>query len=189
MFLIALAFDFHRISQPSIWFDEAYSIEISRQPLLHLWSLIFGPEPNMELYYLFLHFWLHITASIGLRATEIVVRTPSAVFSALSTVVIFILAKRFLGLFTAILGSALYLLSNETLVYAQQTRSYALQVLLISITWYALFAAMTNDKQQKIWWILYLIAASLSVYAQLFSVLVLLSQGIAVLGILVFPNV
>lgn len=147
--MIALAFDFHRLSQPSIWFDEAYSIEISRQPLPHLWSLIFGPEPNMELYYLFLHFWLHITASIGLRATEIVVRTPSAVFSALSTVVIFILAKRFLGLFTAILGSALYLLSNETLVYAQQTMSYALQVLLISITYYAFFADMTNDKQQK----------------------------------------
>ena len=188
LFLIALVFDFHRIAQPSIWFDEAFSIELARQPLPHLWSLIFGPEPNVELYYLFLHFWLALTSSIGLRATEIVVRSPSAVFAALSTIVVFAFARRFLGIFTAILGSTLYLLSNETLVYAQQARPYALQLLLISIAWYALFTALIGDKQQKRWWIIYIIASALSVYAHLFSFLVLLSQGIAVLGILLLPN-
>jgi mannosyltransferase len=189
LFFIALAFDFHRIAQPSIWFDEAFSIELARQPLPRLWSLIFGPEPNMELYYLFLHLWLNITSSIGLRATEIVVRSPSAVFSALSTIVVFAIARRFLGTFTAILGSTLYLLSNETLVYAQQARSYALQVLFITIAWHALLMALTSDNQQRRCWIIYVIASALSVYAQLFSFFVLLSQGFAILGILSFPNI
>jgi uncharacterized membrane protein len=188
IFLIALTLDFYRISQPSIWFDEAFSVELARQPLPHLWYLIFGPEPSMELYYLFLHFWITIASSLGFHATEIVVRAPSAIFSVLSAIVLFALARRFLGTFTALVGTILYILSNETLVYAQQARGYTMQVLLLCLAWYALLIALTNEKQQKRWWVIYVISASLSMYAQLFSILVLLSQGIAVLGILVFPH-
>src|SRR5256886_5982765 len=96
--VIALGFNLYRLGDPSIWYDEAFSVELARQPLPLLWHIIWGPEPNMELYYLFLHFWLGFTGFLGLHPTEFVVRFPSAVFAALSSVMVFLLGRRFLGI-------------------------------------------------------------------------------------------
>src|SRR5436309_10978752 len=84
---VALGFDLYRLGNPSIWFDEAFSVELARQPLPLLWHILFGLEPNMELYYLLLHGWLAVTGMLGQHSTEFVVRLPSAIFGALSTVV------------------------------------------------------------------------------------------------------
>src|SRR5450755_2151645 len=72
LLVVALGFDLYRLGAPSIWYDEAFSVELARLPLPMLWHIISGPEPNMELYYLFLHFWLSLTAALGLHATEFV---------------------------------------------------------------------------------------------------------------------
>src|SRR5436309_3298420 len=105
--VIALSFDLYRLGTPSIWFDEAFSVELARQPLPLLWHIIWGPEPNMELYYLFLHFWLGLTGFFGLHATEFIVRLPSAVFAALSSVMVFLLGRRFLGITAGIIAAGL----------------------------------------------------------------------------------
>lgn len=144
---IALAFNLYRLGAPSIWFDEAFSVELARQPLPLLWHIIFGLEPNMELYYLFLHFWLGLTSFFGLHPTEFVVRLPSAIFAALSAGVVFLWGRRFLNTTAGVLGAALYLLNYLQLIYAQQTRAYSLQLLLTCIAWYALFAALSGTKQ------------------------------------------
>jgi 4-amino-4-deoxy-L-arabinose transferase-like glycosyltransferase len=189
LFLVALGCNFYRLGTPSIWFDEAFSVELARQPLPLLWHVIFGPEPNMELYYLFLHFWLGFTALFGLNPTEFVVRFPSAIFATLSTVVLFILGRRFLGIIAASLGTLLYLLNYLQLTYAQQTRSYALQLLLLCAAWYAFFAVMHTEKNAIRWWICYCVAMILAVYAHLFSGLILLAQVVAFAGLLLLPNV
>jgi mannosyltransferase len=188
VFAAALCFNFYRLGTPSVWYDEAFSVELARQPLPLLWHIIFGPEPNMELYYLLLHYWLIFTSLLGLHATEFVVRFPSAIFAAFSSLVVFAIGRRFLGIFTGTLGATLYLLNGLQLTYAQQTRSYALQLLLICIAYYALFTALNSEKHVRSWWILYVVAWALAVYAHLFSLLILLSQLIAVGGILLVPN-
>src|ERR1700726_3424816 len=58
---VASGFDLYRLGNPSIWYDEAFSVELARLPLPQLWHIIWGAEPNMELYFLFLHFWLGLT--------------------------------------------------------------------------------------------------------------------------------
>jgi 4-amino-4-deoxy-L-arabinose transferase-like glycosyltransferase len=188
LFVAALGFNFYRLGVPSIWFDEAFTVELARRPLPLLWHIIFGPEPNMELYYLFLHYWLILTSLLGLHATEFVVRFPSAIFAAFSTLVVFAIGRRFLDTLTGTLGAALYLLNGLQLTYAQQTRSYAMQLLLICITYYALFAILDGERQARRWWIIYVVTWTLAVYAQLFSLLILLSQLIAVGGILLLAN-
>lgn len=201
LFSAALFLNLRHLSTPSIWFDEAFSVELARQPLPLLWHIIFGPEPNMELYYLFLHFWLGLTQSLGLLPTEFVVRFPSTIFAALSTVVVFWLGKHSINLFAGVLASALYMLNYLQLVYAQQTRSYSLQLLFICIAWYALFNALLSPRREnkahssmhitkgRAWWIVYVLAMALAVYAHLFSLLILLSQGTAVVLLLLIPNV
>jgi 4-amino-4-deoxy-L-arabinose transferase-like glycosyltransferase len=151
-------------------------------------QIIFATQPNMALYYIFLHFWLSLTSIPGLNPTEIVVRFPSAVFAALSSIAIFLLGKRFLGFLAGLVAAGLYLLNDLQLVYAQQTRSYALQLLLICIAWYALFAALTVKTHQKRWWLCYGIVTVLAIYTHLFSLLILAAQVIAFTGLLLLPG-
>lgn len=186
--LVALGFDLYRLGNPSIWFDEAWSVELSRLPFPLLWHLISGPEPNMELYYVFLHVWLGFTGMLGLNPTEFVVRLPSAVFAALSAVMVFQLGKRYINLTVGIVGAILYLLNDLQLVYAQQTRSYSMQLLLICIAWYALFAILTTDTKQKRWWVVFVITITLADYAQFFSLLILLAQLAAIACLLILPG-
>src|SRR6266849_7400948 len=181
----ALGFNLSRLGSPSIWFDESFSVELARQPLPLIWHIIWGPEPNMELYYLLLHFWLGFTGFLGLHPTEFVVRFPSAICAALSSVMVFLLGRRFLGITAGIVGAGLYLLNDLQLLYAQQTRSYSLQLLLICIAWYALFIALTQERHQKRWWACFIVATTLAVYAHLFSVLILLAQLVTFGGLLV----
>jgi uncharacterized membrane protein len=180
LFIVAMCFNLYHLGTPSIWFDEAFSVELARQPLPLLWHIIFGPEPNMELYYLFLHFWLNLTASLGLHATEFVVRFPSAIFAALSTVVVFLLGQRFIGTIAGFVAASLYLLNDLQLIYAQQTRAYSLQLLLICIAWYALLSAFNGKPQRGRWWICYSVATTLAIYTHLFSMLILLAQLCAI---------
>jgi len=176
LFTLALGFNLYRLGTPSIWFDEAFSVELARQPLPLLWHIIFGLEPNMELYYLLLHGWLVVTGMLGQHSTEFVVRLPSAIFAALSTVVVFLLGRRFLTMPAGLVAAGLYLLNDLQLVYAQQARSYSLQLLLTCIAWYAFFAAITGESYAKRWWMCYIGATTLAVYTHLFSLFILLAQ-------------
>ena len=185
---LALVFNLYRLGMPSIWFDEAFSVELARQPLPLLWHIIFGPEPNMELYYLLLHGWLALTAILGLHPTEFVVRLPSALFAALSTVIVFQLGNRFAGRFVGSLAACLYLLNDLQLLYAQQARSYSLQLLLMCLAWYALFAATLEEARQRRWWVCFVLATTLAIYAQLFTLFLLLAQLITFALWLLLPN-
>ena len=186
--VIALGFDLYRLGTPSIWFDEAFSVELARQPLPLLWHIIWGPEPNMELYYLFLHFWLGFTSFLGLHPTEFVVRFPSAIFAALSSVMVFLLGRRFLGTTVGLVGAGLYILNSLQLTYAQQTRAYSLQLLLICIAWYALFTLLSQSSHHKRWWICYVAVTTLAIYSHLFTLAILLAQLTAFVGLLIIPS-
>ena len=135
-----------------------------------------------------MHFWLSFNASLGLHATEFVVRFPSTVFAALSTVVVFLLGQRFISTTAGVVGAGLYLLNDLQLVYAQQTRAYSLQLLLICVAWYALLAAFNCTSHPRRWWACYIIATTLAIYTHLFSVLILLSQLCAVGLFLLLPG-
>jgi len=201
---VALAFNLYRLGGPSLWFDEILSVERARQSLPVLWHIIFSTQQNMALYYLLLHFWLSFTTLLGLHPTEFVVRFPSAFFAALGSMTVFLLGRRFMGIIGSTIAAGLYLLDMLQLVYAQEARSYSLQLLLICAGWYALFAALglgagpgslnTEEQASKItvhssaigqyrWWACYVVAMTLAIYAQLFSVLILFAQ-VLTMGVL-----
>jgi uncharacterized membrane protein len=201
---VALAFNLYRLGGPSLWFDEILSAERARQSLPVLWHIIFSTQQNMALYYLFLHFWLSFTTLLGLHSTEFVVRFPSAIFAALGSMMVFLLGRRFMGIIGSTIAAGLYLLDMLQLVYAQEARSYSLQLLLLCAGWYALFAALrlgtdagSLDTEGQAseravhgrsaglyrWWACYVIAMALAIYAHLFSVLILCAQ-ILTMGVL-----
>jgi uncharacterized membrane protein len=188
--VLALIVNLYRLGVPGIWFDEAFSVQLARQPLPLLLHIIFGPEPNMELYYILLHFWISLNIWLGNPITEFIVRFPSAIFATLGVLTVFLLGKRFFGLGCGLFGAFLFLLNIHQVTYAQQARAYSLQILLLCISWYALFAVFAADKEKPVWrwWLVYTLAMVLAIYAQLFSLLVLFAQIMAVAGIALLPN-
>jgi uncharacterized membrane protein len=185
---IALAFNFYHSGTLSMWFDEILSVERGRQSLPVLLQIIMNSQPNMAFYYILMHFWLGLTALLGWNPTEIVVRSPSAVFAAASSVMVFLLGRRFLGIVPGLVAAGLYLLNGLQLTYAQDTRSYALQLLLICFAWYALFTIMTTDAHQKRWWLYFGLAMVLAIYSQLFSFLILAAQTTTFVALLLIPG-
>lgn len=185
---VALGLNFYRLGDPSLWFDEILSVTRALQPLPVVWKIVWTTQPNMALYYLLLHFWLDITNKFGFAPTETVVRFPSAICAALSALVVFQLGRRYLSLSAALLAFGLYVVNALQLTYAQETRSYGLQLLLLCLAWYALLNVLTQETLSWRWLVVYGITATLSVYAQIFSLLVLLSQAIAVICLLVLPT-
>jgi uncharacterized membrane protein len=192
--LVALGFNLFALGAPSVWMDEAFSVQLARQPLpVLVGAFTGGGEPNMVLYHLILHGWLRLGALVGLPATETFVRLPSALFAALSSVAVFLLGRRFLGKTMALVGAALYALSGWQLTYAQQTRSYALQLLLVTLSWYALLAALDGKegmvgRRRWWWWVAYVAATALAVYAHAFSVLIFLAQIVAFGALCLLPG-
>src|SRR5579859_1400288 len=169
VFVGALALDMWRLAGASLWFDETYSIGLASQPIHVMWLYIWSREPNMQLYYLALHLWLSLTTKLGIHPTEVIVRFPSVVFAALSSVVVYLLGRRFLSQTAGILSVILYSLSYFVLMIAQQTRSYSMEMLFIIAAWYALFGALSEEGDTRWWWGLYTILTTLALYAHLFS--------------------
>lgn len=186
--VIALALNIYRLGEPSVWFDEVLSIERARQPLPVLWQIIFSTQPNMALYYIALHFWLSFTHLFGIQSTEFVVRFPSAIFAVLGSVLLFILGTRFLGKSAGLIATILYMLNIEQLTYAQDTRSYSMELLLVSITWYALFAILSGTTRPKRWWVVFSLTSVLAVYTHVFSGLIFCTQALVFVCLLILPT-
>lgn len=191
LFLIAMSFNLYRIGAPSIWFDEALSVNRAQQSLPVLFKIVSVTQPNMALYYFILHFWLSFMSLFGVHATEAVVRFPSALFSAIDTLILYFLARRFFGSIVAIFAALFYALNTLQLTYAQETRAYTLQLLFLSLSWYALIVLYSNDlsrKRARNWWICFVLSSTLAMYTQLFTELVLATQALAIVLLFFIPN-
>jgi mannosyltransferase len=179
---------FHRINF-SAWFDETYSFGMATQPLhtmLTRWT--WGSESNMVLYYLLLKAWLGLTGLFGIAPNEIILRMPSALAAIGAAVMVYLIGKRLFGPIAGLVAAGLFLMNFLQMILAQMARSYSLELLLLGISWYALFAALDQRGSARRWWIVFIVSSVLSVYAALFSGLILFSQAVALAILLVLPG-
>ncbi|MGH2505107.1 MAG: glycosyltransferase family 39 protein, partial [Ktedonobacterales bacterium] len=135
------------------------------------------------LYFLLLHGWIALGAFLHIAPSEAFIRLPSAVFAILASIIVYLLGERFFGRFAAVVATLVFTANGWQLTYAQEARSYSLQLLLVSLTWLSLFAALRPTRVDWRWWSVFVVAGALSVYAQSISGLALVALG-AALGLL-----
>ncbi|HET8845754.1 MAG TPA: glycosyltransferase family 39 protein [Ktedonobacteraceae bacterium] len=186
--LVAFALGLYRLGEPSLWFDEILSVERASQSFITLWRIVNASEPNMALYYFILHFWLNLTAWLGFLPTELIVRFPSALSAAGASIFVYLLAQRFLGFPIGLAVAALYTFNNLQMLYMQEARSYALQLLFLNAGWYALTTVLTTEKHQYRNLACYVAMMTLSVYTHYFSLLIFFSQGVALILLYILPT-
>jgi mannosyltransferase len=147
---------------------------------------VWGAESNMFLYYVILRGWLGLLKLVGPAPTEFLLRLPSGLFAVAAAVVVFLLGRHLFGRVAGLVAGGLFLANFLQMILAQTARAYSLGLLLVCLSWLALFVAL--EKNTTRWWALYVATSVLAVYAQLFSGLVLVSQVLAVGALLILPG-
>jgi mannosyltransferase len=99
---------------------------------------------------------------------------------------VFVLGRRLFGRIAGLVAGGLFLANFLQMILAQTARAYSLGLLLMCVSWLALFIALENNSKR--WWALYVAAGVMSVYSLLFSGLVIVSQVLAVGALLVLPT-
>lgn len=185
---VALTLDLHMLGSISVWFDEAISYVVVHQHFGDMWRDIWGSVPNMELYFVMLYVWLKVTALMHLPPDELILRLPSAICAALSAGMVYLIGRRLWSTRVGVVAALLYAANPLQLYYAQQARSYSLELLLICCGWFALFSALAAPAQSKRWWVAYTAAMTLAIYAHIFSGWVVVAQITTFAGLVLLPG-
>lgn len=173
--LLTLAVGLYQISGNSLSTGGAFAARLALTPWPVLWSYVWGLYSHSALYLILLHFYLSFTSLMGIAPSESVVRLPSVLCVALSAVIVYRFAWRYLGKVTAAIGSLLYVTNSLVLQQGDQVGAFGFELLVVCIAWYALVSALEEEKARR-WWPIFVVAASLQVYIQFFGVLMLGAQ-------------
>lgn len=130
--IIALGLRSYRLGTCDFWYDEVYSILISKNFLFN-W--------NPPIYFVILHYWIKLFG-----VSEFALRFPSLVFSVVSIPCLFFLGKQIFNSRVGLYASLVMCLSSFHLWYAQEARPYSLGVLLSILSTYFLYRFLTEGK-------------------------------------------
>ncbi len=162
------------LAAKSLWYDEAYSIFVARQPLVEIPRLLAAYDTHPPLSYVLLHIWMGAFGS-----SEAAARSLSVVASLGVVVLTFLLGRRLGGARLGILSAALVSLSPFQIAAAQEARMYPLLTLFALGASYVLWLAVEEGRRWQ--WVAYGLLTLLALYTHHFAVLVLLTHGLFVI--------
>mgnify|MGYP005836103513 CR=1 FL=1 len=135
---LALALRLYRLDGQSLWNDEGTSVALAARDLATI-TRNAARDIHPPLYYYALHFWVRLFGN-----SEVAVRSLSALYGALTVLVVCGLARRLYSWHVALMASALTAISPLQVYYSQEARMYA-QVTLLGALSFWLFAAWADD--------------------------------------------
>jgi 4-amino-4-deoxy-L-arabinose transferase-like glycosyltransferase len=165
--IIALGFGLrlYRLDAQSFWYDEAYSASVaSGTPAQIIFNYFNDVHP--PLYYLVLHLWQMIDDS------DFTLRLLSAMLGTAGIAALYALGKATFDQKVGLAAAAITCLAPYTVFYGQEARMYSLLLLLSSML--LLSYNRMLDTGSTRWWLAYTACATLSLYVQYISALLLL---------------
>ena len=157
------------------WFDESFSVEMARMDWRNFLHLLWWREANMSLYYVLLKAWLHFGQG------QFFIRSLSVVFSAATLPAVYWLARTLYSRRVGLIAAALFAANAYSLRYAQEARSYALFLLLATLS-SGFLVAWLRWPARRNWWG-YVLASALAAYAHFYALLLVAAQGLAMAGV------
>ncbi len=157
----------------SVWFDEAYSVLVAKQPLGHLLYLT-GLDTHPPFYYLLLKSWASIFgwSELALRSLSVLMMGGAVVMGGL-------LVKRTFGAKAAVIALPFVVLSPFLLRYGFELRPYALASLIgIAATYVLIMAADKEGQNKKILYGVYAVLVALGMYSLYYMALLWLTHVI-----------
>ncbi len=181
--VLALAVRLWRIDAQSIWYDEGWSIHLAQASLTDALAQIASPgRTHPPGYYLLLMGWVRLWGS-----SVVAVRSLSAVLGTLTVWATYGLAWRiYRDRWVGLLAATMLALAPAYIIYAQETRMYALLALCAVLLWQLGYrrddTSRAYGRRIRLWsfgrWVFLVAIAILSVYTHYFSVLCLLGLNL-----------
>ena len=153
------------------WFDECFSVELARISGRNFVRLLWWREANMSLYYLLLRLWLHFGQSPSF------VRGLSVLFAVATLPAIYWLACLLYDRRVALISASLFAFNAYSIRYAQEARSYALFLLLGTLSSAFLVACLRNPQYR--YKHAYVVTSMLAVYAHFYALLLVVAHWMA----------
>jgi hypothetical protein len=124
------------------WIDEGLSVGIADRPLTDIPGVL-RLDGSPPVYYMLLHVWLGLTGS----DTESSTRLLSLIFALLTIPLAFVIARGLFGARAGWIAGVLFALNPFLTQYAQETRMYALVMLLGTIATGAFLASLVYRRR------------------------------------------
>jgi 4-amino-4-deoxy-L-arabinose transferase-like glycosyltransferase len=159
---------FAAIEARSLWFDEAYSLEMARRPLVDLVTTVARQDVHPPFYYVVLSAWSGIFGE-----AEIALRSLSAVIGAATVAGAWWLGERVGGRAAAVIAALITAVGPLPILASQEARMYPLLGLLAVGSWAALVAALDGRRGG---WPAYALVTTLCLYTHYYAAFVLASQ-------------
>ncbi len=153
------------------WFDEAFSAEVARIGWGNFLHLLWWREANMSLYYVLLRLWLHFGQS------EYFIRSLSVVAAVATVPAIYWLGSLLYDRRVGLIAAALLTFNAYNVRYAQEARSYALFVLLATLSSACLIAHLDRPSRRNR--AAYAVASVLAAYAHFYALLLVAGHWLA----------
>jgi mannosyltransferase len=178
LFLVAagLAVGFFHLASKPFWFDECFSVEVARIGGKNFLRLLWWREANMSLYYVLLRIWLSVGVHLG--QSPLFIRSLSVFISAATLPVTYWLARLLYDRRVGLIAAGLFTCNAYNVRYAQEARSYALFLLLATISSGFLIAYLRQPTRRN--WIGYVLVSVLAVYAHFYALLLLAAHWLTV---------
>lgn len=152
----------------NIWFDEGYSILVSKRPVPELLALT-AVDAHPPFYYLLLKAWAGIFGW-----GEFALRSLSALLTAAAAATILVLLKKLFDARVMMVSIPFVLIAPFLLRYGYEVRMYALVGLIGVLATFVLLKALHSPR--KPWWILYAGLVALGMYTLYMSVVIWLAH-------------
>jgi mannosyltransferase len=157
------------LGEKPFWFDECFSVELARLDWRNFLHLLWWREANMSLYYLLLRAWLGIAPFP--RQSQLYIRSLSAVFAVATLPALYWLARLLYNRRVALIAAVLFTANAYSVRYAQEARSYALFLLLATLSSAFLVAWLRKPLQRNL--LAYILISILAVYAHFYALLLI----------------
>jgi mannosyltransferase len=178
--ICAFAVGMYGIARPSLWRDEAYTIEVASRSPGQILSLLRNADVVHGAYYLCMHLVITLFGR-----SEAAVRLLSVAAAAVAAGFLAALGMRLAaasGLpsprVSGLLAGLLYAVAPSVTVYAQDARSYATVSAFVVIATYLLVRAF--EDQRRRWWVGYGMAIALAGMFNLLALLIVPAHGVTV---------
>lgn len=167
--LLATALRFGGLTAESLWYDEAYSVWVSRHDLA--WQIAMSIERIYPpTYYVLLHIWMFLGES------EFVVRSLSALLGVVSIALMYILGQAMFDSETGLVGAFLLAIAPLHIWYSQEARMYILAALLLLVGNWALWRAVHGGGGH--YWAFYAVAGALAFSTHYHTVFILAAHNL-----------
>jgi 4-amino-4-deoxy-L-arabinose transferase-like glycosyltransferase len=175
---LALALRLYRLLDNNIWWDEGWTLWLSRLDLPRI-ALLTAADEHPPLHYWLMHYWM-----AGIGASAFSGRLFSVFFGILGIAVVYRLAKRIGGGKLGVLAALLLTLSPFHILWSQDIKDYTVSgffALLSLWCTYSLFSGGQIASRQRRWlWLGYVAGMTLAIYSHYLAALIFLADNLFV---------